>query len=264
VAAVALLPAGGTTRWATLLLAGLMWPVAYSLKLGQVGPLLLLVFAIAWRAIDRPRPFGLATALGGLLKLQPFLLVAWAFVTRRREAVVVAAATVAIAVVITLPLVGVASWADYVALLGRVSDAVTTAHNASPGAIAYQLGASEALARAIQAASLVATLAVAVLAVRRSTLAGLMAVVVASQLLSPLLWDHYAIVLLIPVAFLLDRGHAWAAAVPLVLSTPLTVVVPLAAVPVAFGVCLVAPLLVERGRNGIGVPRPVTASGAPG
>ena len=30
--------------------------------------------------------------------------------------------------------------------------------------------------------------------------------VVASQLLSPILWDHYAMLLLLPVAWLLDRG----------------------------------------------------------
>ena len=39
--------------------------------------------------------------------------------------------------------------------------------------------------------------------------------VVASQLLSPILWDHYAIVLLLPVAWLIDRGWTWAALIPL-------------------------------------------------
>ena len=30
--------------------------------------------------------------------------------------------------------------------------------------------------------------------------------VIASQLLSPILWDHYALLLLLPVAWLVDRG----------------------------------------------------------
>jgi hypothetical protein len=261
VAAVALMPVAPGVRWLMLLLAGLSWPVAYSLKLGQVGPLLLLVFVVCWRAIDRQRTFGISSALGGLLKLQPFLLVAWAFATRRPVAVTAALATVVVAVLATLPIVGMQSYADYVALLSRVSDAVTTPHNAAPGAIAYQLGAPEEVARTIQLGALVLSLVVVLVAMWRSTLVGLMAVIVASQLLSPLLWDHYAIVLLVPVAFLLDRGHAWAAAIPLALSTPLVVVMPAAAVPVAFAICLVAPVLVERGRDGLGVRRPVAAAG---
>ena len=37
----------------------------------------------------------------------------------------------------------------------------------------------------------------------------------ASQLLSPVLWDHYAMLLLLPVAWLIDRGQWWAVRVPL-------------------------------------------------
>ena len=42
--------------------------------------------------------------------------------------------------------------------------------------------------------------------------------VIVSQLLSPILWDHYALLLLLPVAWLVDRGHWWA--VVFVLATP--------------------------------------------
>ena len=45
--------------------------------------------------------------------------------------------------------------------------------------------------------------------------ASLAVTVVASQLLSPLLWDHYAMLLLIPTALLLERRHWWAIAIPL-------------------------------------------------
>ncbi|HEU4672462.1 MAG TPA: glycosyltransferase 87 family protein, partial [Candidatus Limnocylindrales bacterium] len=46
---VALMPVRREVRWLTLLLGSLSWPVVYSLKLGQVGGLLVLLFAIAWR-----------------------------------------------------------------------------------------------------------------------------------------------------------------------------------------------------------------------
>ncbi len=52
---VALMPVAPTVRWLTLLLAGLSWPFAYAFKLGQVGPLLFLLFAIGWRWLDRRR-----------------------------------------------------------------------------------------------------------------------------------------------------------------------------------------------------------------
>ena len=64
--------------------------------------------------------------------------------------------------------------------------------------------------------------------------------VVASQLLSPVLWDHYAMLLLLPVAWLLDRGHRWAVVIPLATSTLLISVTPPAAYPIAFGGTLVA------------------------
>ena len=43
-------------------------------------------------------------------------------------------------------------------------------------------------------------------ALRRPPVASYLVAVVASQLLSPILWDHYAMLLLLPVAWLLDRA----------------------------------------------------------
>ena len=58
-AGVALLPVSRRTRWVIVLLAGQSWPFLYNLKLGQVGPLLFLLFVIGWRWMDRPRVLGL-------------------------------------------------------------------------------------------------------------------------------------------------------------------------------------------------------------
>ena len=76
----------------------------------------------------------------------------------------------------------------------------------------------------------------------RVPVASFLAVVIASQFLSPVLWDHYALVLLLPVAWLLDRGWWWAALIPLLTSTPLLVLgigLPVA-YPVAFWTSLIA------------------------
>ena len=56
--ASALLPVSRTVRWWIVLLAGLSWPFAYAVKLGQVGPMLFLLFAIGWRWLDDPIRLG--------------------------------------------------------------------------------------------------------------------------------------------------------------------------------------------------------------
>src|SRR6185503_15683035 len=131
--------------------------------------------------------------------------------TGRWRAVAVGGAILAVAVGVSLPLVGVSAWSDYVSLLGKVSAPVTTPHNMTLGAVAFQSGLSESLAGLLQVAGLVASVATWLVAARwRSAEVGYLATVVASQLLSPLLWDHYAMLLLIPVAWLLARRHWWA------------------------------------------------------
>ena len=49
---------------------------------------------------------------------------------------------------------------------------------------------------------------------------------VASQFISPVLWDHYAVILLLPTAWLLNRGQWWAALIPLATSNLLISVTP--------------------------------------
>jgi hypothetical protein len=244
---VALLPVKSEVRWAIVLLGGLSWPLAYSLKLGQVGPLLFLLFAAGWRWLDRPGRLGMALALGIMVKVQPAILLVWAALTGRWRAVAVALALLFVSGIVATLLTGWTTWADYVELLRRVSAPVTTVHNFTPGAIAFQLGAPEGLAAAVQ---LVATLAVLVVALwaalRAPAEVSYLTAATASQLLSPLLWDHYAMLLLLPVAWLLERRRWWAALIPLATATPIVLlaIVPAAIYPVLFGLGLAAPLLV--------------------
>ena len=90
VVAIGVLPVRPWVRWTLLLVAGLTWPVLYAIKLGQVGPLLLLSFAVAWRFVDRPLPLGLSIAAGTLIKLQPALLLPWALIVGRGRAAAIA------------------------------------------------------------------------------------------------------------------------------------------------------------------------------
>jgi hypothetical protein len=101
------------------------------------------------------------------------------------------------------------------------------------------------VAGAIQAVAVVVALVAVVVAARRSASdASYLVAVVASQLLSPLLWDHYAMLLLLPVAWLLERRQWWAVAVPVATSILLVGALPVVIYPIAFATCLLAPIAV--------------------
>ena len=109
------------------------------------------------------------------------------------------------------------AWPDFLGLVTRVSDPIASPQNMTPGAVAWQMGAARPLAESIQVTSTVAVIAVFLAAtIWLPEDLSLMVAIVASQLISPILWDHYAIVLLVPVAWLLDRGRRWALVIPLV------------------------------------------------
>jgi hypothetical protein len=215
-AGASLLPVRRDVRWSIVILGALNWPFLYSVKLGQVGPLLFLLFAAAWRWRDRRGPLGVAIAIGTLVKVQPGLLIPWAALKGRLPAAIVAVAClVAVAAAATV-VTGFGAWFDYAALLGRVSSAVTTPHNCAPGAVAFQAGASEQVAGLVQTASTLVAAGAVLLAWRYARPEpSLLVTIVASQLVTPLLWDHYAMLLLLPVAWLLARGRAWTMVIPL-------------------------------------------------
>ena len=248
VGGIALMPVSVSLRWLMLLLAAIDWPVLYSLKLGQVGPILLLLFVLGWRWLEQPLRLGATIAIGTLIKIQPALLGVWAILTGRPRAAAVAVGIVVAAVLVTLPLVGFGAWSDYVALLRTVSQPVTTPHNFTPGAVLYQAGVEAGTATIIQWFVVAATLALLVVAARALLAeASFMVAVVATQLISPLLWDHYAVVLLVPAAWLMSRGARWAVAIPLATSLPLLPIAPAAIYPLVFGVTLLAPFTERRG-----------------
>jgi len=238
----AILPVRREIRWAIVLLAALMWPVAYALKLGQVGPVLYLLFAIGWRRMADPVSLGGSAALGALIKVQPGTIVVWAALTRRWAAVVVALAVLVVAAVLATAFAGgLDAWSSFLTLLRNVSDPITTPHNFTPGAIAYQLGLPAAAAAIVQVVSTVAVVVIVVAtALRATATASYLVAVVASQLVSPVLWDHYAMLLLLPVAWLLDRGQWWAIVLPLVSSILTIGLTPPLAYPLLFWVTLVA------------------------
>ena len=253
VAGVAILPVRPRVRWLVLLLAAQSWPFLYAIKLGQVGPLLFLLFAIGWRSLDtRPVVLGVSAGLGAAIKLQPGLLLAWALLTRRWVALAAGAVVLLVLALLATLVGGVGAWTDFLLLVGRVADPISTHNNVTPGAVAFGLGAPRDVAVAVQYASMVlAILAVVVAALRLASVPSYLVAVIASQLLSPILWDHYALLLLLPVAWMLERGRWWAIGVPIATSVVLVGAIPAWVYPLAFWACLVGVLGVgfNRGRS---------------
>ena len=107
--------------------------------------------------------------------------------------------------------------------------------------MAYQLGLPAGVAAALQAAVMVLVgLAVIFAALRRPAVESYLVAVVASQLVSPVLWDHYAAVLLLPVAYFLERRAWWAVLIPLATAWPLVGLTPAVAYPAVFIAMLIA------------------------
>ena len=249
---VAILPVSRAVRWWIVVLAGLSFPFVYGVKLGQVGPVLFLLMAIGWRWIDSPIRLGASAALGAAIKLQPGLILVWALLTRRFPAVVAGVVVLAVLAVLATLLAGTGAWSDFLTLVRTVSDPITTPQNLTPGAAVYQLGVPAVTASVVQIASTVLALVLVIAAIRWATdEASYLATVVATQLVSPILWNHYATLLLLPVAYLLAAGRWWALAIPLVTAWPLVGVTPPAAYPIVFWITLAAVVLVgARARRG--------------
>ena len=258
---VALLPVRRDVRWLIVIVAALDWPLLYAVKLGQVEPLLFLGFAAAWRWMDRAAVVGSVTAIGALVKVQPVLLGVWAIATGRfRAAVVAVVVTLGLAAATTL-VTGVGAWGTYVELLRNLGGQLSTPHNFAPGAVAHMAGASDALAMTIQLASAALAVAALLVALRYAgPELSLQVTIVASQLISSPLRDHYAVLLLLPTAWLVQRGRKWAVAFPLVGWIALfgaDAWLPAASVSITFFACLAALLweaVLERRAAGASDP----------
>ena len=139
---VLVLPVSRTVRWWIVLLAGLSWPFAYAIKLGQVGPLLFLTFAIGWRWLDDPIRLGRQRgARQRPSSSSPGWSSCWAALTGRWRAVVVGVAILAVLAVVATLLAGPSAWPDFLTLIRTIAEPITTPHNVTPGAVAYQAGA---------------------------------------------------------------------------------------------------------------------------
>lgn len=252
-----ILPVQRWIRLTILLLGAIGWPFIFGLRIGQVVPLLYLLFAVGWRFLDRPIVVGIASGLGAIVKVQPGLVVLWLAARLRFRAIAVAAATVALAVVLAAT-VGLADWGSFLRVVRDISQAVDVPANMSIGATLYRFGTDASLASVVQTANAIGLLILLVVAGRSlGSAPGYLLAVTASQIISPILWSHYALILLLPVAWLLDRRQWWALIIPVSHAWMLIEVAPAIVYTLPYYVVIAA--LVVMGRQDGRAPR----NGAP-
>jgi hypothetical protein len=219
VLACAALPVSLTVRLAVFGVAALSHAVTFDISVGNVSSTLLLPLALAWRWLDRP---GGAIAQAVAICVRPTLgiIVVWQLLRRQWRAVAWTAGAGIVIVALTLPIVGIDDYVDYVAVLRNLSDAIGVERNLDLGSTALRLGLDTSLGSVALIVGYVTAIGAVLLSLRRDREVGFVVAAMASLLLAPVLWDHYLALTVLPAALLASRGHAWALVLPLLTWLP--------------------------------------------
>jgi glycosyl transferase family 87 len=177
----------------------LLWPATIeAIQTANASLPLTFLVVLMWRYREYAIPAGLALGYGIAVKLFLWPLAVWLALVGRVRAAVVAAVAAAASLLLLLPFIGIA---DYVRLLRRLGD--TFEHETyTPFALLTDLGVPDSAARAITVAFGIGILT---LAWRRGSL-GL--AIAAALVLSPIVWRHFFVLLLVPLALSRPRFDA--------------------------------------------------------
>jgi hypothetical protein len=198
----------GVRDWRCHLLVLISWPFLYGALLGAIGPFIVLGAAIAWVWRDRLRRPALAVGTIVALKVFPWTLGAWLLMTRRYKTLALAIVTLVVLIVGGWAIIGFQGMVQYPEML---SNATYIQEGRADGVATVMLvaGASPRLAQAIALLAGVALLGLAWRlrggpdGDRRAF--GL--AIIASLVSTPIVWDHYMVLLFVPIALLFPRVH---------------------------------------------------------
>jgi hypothetical protein len=199
----------GVRDWRVLAVVVTSQPVITSARLGTFTPLLLLLAAIAWRCRDRRWIAGGALAAALSLKLFLWPLVVWLLATRRFGVAAISTGLAAAVTVGAWALIGFEGMTLYPELLRRLTDIVEViglslvALGAQAG---LPIGVAESLPLLVGVPMLLAVFALARRADgdrRAFSLA-----VVSAIAITPIVWQHYFALLVLPLALARPR-LAW-------------------------------------------------------
>jgi hypothetical protein len=182
-----------------------------AIDLGTIEPLMLLAVAAAWRWRDRVLEPAAAVAVAIVLKLFLWPLAVWLAVTRRVRAAVAAVAFAVALALVSWAAIGFAGIGDYAGVLRRLANDESTS-SYSVVALGVRAHLPLLAARIIAVLVTLALLAAAAWVarderrtVRDRDVAALTLALAAALAASPIVWVHYFLLLLVPLALARPR-----------------------------------------------------------
>jgi len=201
----------GVRDWRCYCLTALYPTTRSAVDLGTVGPLLLLAAAAAWRWRERVVRSAGALAVAVVLKLFLWPLAIWPALLRRRPTALVTASFAVALALVPWAAIGFEGLGDYPGLLRHLAD-----DEAGASYSVYALGVRVKLPDAV--ATIVSLLVAAVFLLlawyvardrlrtpRDREAASLTLVLAAALAASPIVWMHYFLLLLVPLALTRPR-----------------------------------------------------------
>jgi len=188
-----------------------------SLKYGALGTFLVLAVAALWRFRDSATAAGLAAAGALVLKLFLWPVLPWLAFTRRWRAFAVSVGAAACLALASWAVIDFRGLTDYPTLLRKLSDLEASSSYSTIGVL-RALGVSSAGAQSVALVLGLALLALAWRAATRPTDGALerdhrsfILVLAAALVLTPILWQHYLALLVVPIALARPRlSPLWA------------------------------------------------------
>ncbi|HLH66245.1 MAG TPA: glycosyltransferase family 87 protein [Solirubrobacteraceae bacterium] len=196
-----------------LALASVSWPFLYGLYLGNVGPLLVLGAGAAWRWRERVWPSALAVASLVALKIFPWPLAVWLWICGRRRAACLAAVLCAALTLSAWAAIDFHGLLQYPSMLSNVSylqegraDSLVT------GLLVAGVAPSAATVVALVAAAGLLLVAWRALRLPGGEARALGLSVIAALTGTPIVWEHYMVLIFIPIAVISPRwSRLWLA-----------------------------------------------------
>jgi hypothetical protein len=210
------------------------WPFLFGLYLGAIGPFLVLGTAGLWRWRDRAWPAALSLATIVAAKIFPWTLGVWLWMTGRRRTAVLSALVCLALTFGAWALIGFSGLAQYPRMLTEMS-ALQDGRAISLVTVLVVAGVSSSLATelALVLGGLILALAWWVVRSGRGDRDGRLRsafglAVIAALTTTPIVWQHYMVLLVVPIAFASPRfSRLWL--LPLV--SPIADIVSSAIVP---------------------------------
>ena len=201
----------GVRDWRCYPIALMYPPTLEAFEYGAIGPILFLLVAVAWRWRDRVGIAAGATGLVVVLKLFLWPMVVWLAATRRLRTAVVAIVTAEALAFLSWAAIGFSGLVDYPRLL-RELEQLEAEQSYSAFAVLRAVGLPDVVAEGLALAGGVALLVLAWRAARAEdrtaherSRRSLTLAVAAGLVVTPILWLHYLVLLLVPIALARPR-----------------------------------------------------------